>query len=495
MSENRLEEREIDLIEVFWSALEQWRGILVVALLCAMLLPLGMGIKNAAHSSNAPAGVVSQKDADIKHQSALSVLSLYMQYKTLEKNYEDSALNRLDFTSAASVVSTYELQAGAQGQSMATLASAYDGLRNNDDFTAAIAALYGKDFMARSVYDLCEFRTITSRADGVALPDQQGKTFLIVNTVLPAGVTAEAWSGTLTQALQKYSQELNATFGPQSVKLISMNATEAYQDKVSSIQSTKIAAISSARQKYEDTYKKLPSDGKSQVDGVISALEGEELAVYNMAAVQAELDKRSAAIQPKSGTAVGISSGFTPKWIGLGFGMGLVLYLGGLFVLAVLSRKVSYGAEIESSLGIRNFGSIHEYPYQGSWQRFLHDERIYERRHKSTGAEKIASDLATKLAFDETGKITMMVLGESSQRAREISRRQAEILGNSKISCEILEIKAPVSEMSDADFAGRKKVFLQILKGRTTYAMLSELCDKLSEYKVELAGMEFIDVA
>ena len=49
--------------------------------------------------------------------------------------------------------------------------------------------------------------------------------------------------------------------------------------------------------------------------------------------------------------------------------------------------------------------------------------------------------------------------------------------------------------MSDADFAGRKKVFLQILKGRTTYAMLSELCDKLSEYKVELAGMEFIDVA
>lgn len=500
MPESRLEEREIDLIEIFWRAAEQWRGILVVVLVCALLLPLGMGIKNAARS-NTPAAATSQKDVDLKHQSVLSTLSLYMQFKTLEKAYDNSALNQSDFSSGTSVTSTYELQAGAQGQSMATLASAYDGLSHNDDFTAAIASLYAKGIMPRSVYELCSFRTSTGSINAsntnvsIVLPDQQGKTLLVAHAVLPAGVTAEVWSETVTQALQKYSQGLNATFGPQSIKLISMNATEASLDKIAGRQSSAIAAISGARQKYEDTYKKLPSDGKSMVDGVISSLDKEDLAVYNMAAVQAELDKRSAAAQPKASGPVSIASGFTPKWIGLGFGVGLILYLGGLFVMAVLSRKVSYGEEVESALGIRNFGSIHEYPYQSAWQKFLHDERVYNRRHKSTSVEKIGADLATKLSFAEVEGISFLTLGQAGQRVREITGQQVELLKQKKIGCEVIEVQAPVSAMSDADFAGKKKVFLQIIKGETTYAMLSELCDKLSEYKVELVGMEFIETA
>ena len=492
MSDNRMEEREIDLVEIFWRAAEQWRGIIVVAVICAMLLPLGMGARNAARGNGAVAAT-SQKDDNVKYQSVQNVLSLYMQYRTLDEAYERSALNRNDYTSGLVVTSTYELTLGEPGQSLVTLASAYDGIVNNEKFTAALAEVFSKETGQRSIYDVCFFSTSTSLS--IVAPDKQDKTLLFVKAFLPAGVSQEKWSGVLTAALQEYSRELAGSFGPQSIRLVSMNGAEASQEKIMELQSRKITNISGTRQKYEDAYKKLPSDSKSMVDGVISSLDDKELAVYNLAAVQAELDKRWEAAHQVNTSAAGISSGFTPKWMGLGFGLGVVFYLGGLFVMAVLSRKVSYAGEVEGSLGIRNFGSIYEYPYKGGLAEFLHDERIYNRRHQSTGTDKIAEDLATKLEFDEVKQVFFFTLGQGSQKVEEITRRQQEILKNRRIDCPAVKVEGPIASMHDADFAGKKKVFLQILKGETTYDMLADLMDKLAEYKIEPVGMEFIDVA
>lgn len=508
MSDNRMEEREVDLIEIFWRAAEQWRGIIVVAVICALLLPLGMGVKNAARS-NGPVAATSQKDDNLKYQSVLNTVSLYMQYRTLDEAYDTSVLNRADYSGATSVTSTYELVLGDASQSLVTLSSAYNGIVNNEKFTAALAEAFGKDIRARSVYDVCFFSTTTGTTNAnntsanntsvkIFSPDKQDKTLLTVHAYLPAGMKAEAWSDTLTKALQEYSKELAGTFGPQGIKLVSMNGAPASAEKIMELQSKKISDISGTRQRYEDTYKKLPSDGKSLVDGVISSQDDKELSVYNLAAVQAELDKKwEAAQQAKAGGKgkVGISSGFTPKWMGIGFGLGLVLYLGGLFVTAVLGRKVSYAGEVEGSLGIRNFGSIYEYPYKGGMAEFLHDERIYSRRHQSTGTDKIAEDLATKLEFDEVKQVFLFTLGQGSQKVEEITRRQQEILKNRQIDCPVVKVEAPIASMHDADFAGKKKVFLQILKGETTYDMLADLMDKLEEYKIEPVGMEFIDVA
>ena len=109
---------------------------------------------------------------------------------------------------------------------------------------------------------------------------------------------------------------------------------------------------------------------------------------------------------------------------------------------------------------------------------------------KETGAE-----LAIKFEFTKTEDIYLLTLGQASQRVKSITEQQAEILKQNKIGCEVIEVKAPVSDMNDSEFAGKKQVFLQIIKGEITYDMLRDICNKLEEYQIEIVGMEFIDVA
>lgn len=496
-----MEEREIDLVEMFWQILEQWRGLLVVAVVCALFLPLCMGVKSIADNKN-----IADNDAptldNLKYNSILDTMSLYMQYRTLESDYDSSLLNQADYSKCSVVTSTYEVALGESNQSMVTLASAYEDIENNENVTSALIKVFGKEVRPQSVYDICFFTTDSSiKANAYTIfkiisPDKQDKTFISVKTFLPSNVRPESWSEVLTKALEGYSLELVKSFGTQSIKLVSMNVRESSAEEVMMLQSRKINAISAARAKYEGEYKKLSGDAKAIVNDLIGFQDDNNFGGYNITSVQSELDKRvKAGHQHKETVSItsSFTSGFTFKWIGIGVVLGLVFYVGGLFVMEVLRRTVSYGSEIDNTLGIRNYGSIYEYPYKGV-KCFLHDKRIYEYRHRSTGADKIADDLVTKLKFDGEQMVYIFTLGHSSQNVSAISNCQEKILKNSQIDCEIIKIEDSVADMYDADFANKKKAFLQILKGRTTYCMLKELMVKLQAYNIELIGMEFIDV-
>lgn len=496
-----MEEREINIKKVVWQALEQWRGILVVAISCAILLPLGMGLKNVV---NTDASVVElpSKDESMKYQSIKDVVSLYMQYHALTSAYESSLLNQADYNSCRVVTSTYELTLGDPGESLVLLASAYNGVVNNEKFTASLAEVFGKKSRKESIYDVCFFSTststtVTSNASNstilnVISPDKNDKTLLVVRAFLPNGVTVEKWSEVLNESLQKYSHELTSSFGPQNIRLVNVNSSEESPEKIVEIQGKKISMINSIHQAFENKYKKLTGTDKRLVDDIIKACEDNEITVNNFADLQYELyDKWMAAHSLKQNE--GIYFGFTRKWVSMGFLLGILFYLFGLVIVAGLGRKVSDNVDISSALGIRNFGSIYEYPYTGI-ENFFHDKLIYKYHHKSTGVDKIAEDLSTKMLFDGEEKVYIFSMGQGSQRVDEISRRQEEILNNNKIDCEFIKMNECVAAMHDADFVDKKKIFLQIIKGKTTYNMLKEFMEKVKEYKLEIVGMEFIDV-
>ena len=97
MYNNEYQEREIDLLDIMWRLLEQWKLIIVVALIGAIVLPLLMGIKSGLSSSATVSTEIedteivvdtaTQQQLDADYNAISSALSSYMEYKTLEYLY------------------------------------------------------------------------------------------------------------------------------------------------------------------------------------------------------------------------------------------------------------------------------------------------------------------------------------------------------------------------------------------------------------------------
>ena len=241
MYNNEYQEREIDLLDIMWRLLEQWKLIIVVALIGAVVLPLLMGIKSGLSSSATVSTEIedteivvdaaTQQQLDADYNAISSALSSYMEYKTLEYLYQNSILNQVDFKNATSVSSVYEIRLGDSSQRIQSLYSLYIDIVNNDAFTDTLLAEYSSDAIDSSLYDVCtvsgfwstnpnnsnmEVNADTSIGDDVAI--------ITVKTTLPADVSLDEWNTTLDSAIKAYEKNVEKSVGQHQVTLISTNS-------------------------------------------------------------------------------------------------------------------------------------------------------------------------------------------------------------------------------------------------------------------------------
>ncbi|MBP3260751.1 hypothetical protein [Pseudobutyrivibrio sp.] len=518
MYNNEYQEREIDLLDIMWRLLEQWKLIIVVALIGAIVLPLLMGIKSGLSSSATVSTEIedteivvdaaTQQQLNADYNAISSALSSYMEYKTLEYLYQNSILNQVDFKNGTSVSSVYEIRLGDSSQRIQSLYSLYIDIVNNDAFTDTLLAEYSSDAIDSSLYDVCtvsgfwstnpsnsnmEVNADTSFGEDVAI--------ITVKTTLPADASLDEWNETLDSAIKAYEKNVEKSVGQHQVTLISTNSRQANDVSLARTQNQKANEVSTAQNNYKTAYAALTDDNKQIIDKLVDKYEVKT--GYNLFAARTKLDKlwvehtKDVASTSVVGTtdAGSITSAFGKRNIVLGFMLAVVLYVCIYFAYVIFNKNIKNPEDIESTVGINNFGNVYEYPYTTSFERFAHDKKIYAMRHKGTSADKIAEDLAARLSFDEKSGIHLVVCGEGTEKTDAILAAQKSKLEAQGKTVSIIKLDKPVSEMYDSEFSKMNNVFLQVISGQTTYNMIRELCTKLKEYNVDIIGSEFIEIA
>ena len=506
MNYSEYQEREIDLIDLMWRLLEQWRLIIVVALIGAILLPLLIGFKSSLDSSNKMAieSETSESEIDPEIQAQLdseynslsTALSSYIGYKSLEYLYQNSVLSQVDFKDGISVSSEYEIRLGDSNQRILPLYSTYMDIINNEAFTDALLEKYYADAIPGSLYDVCNVSGSMPTST-----DDSDVAIITIQTTLPSNVSVEDWNDVLDSAISAYKKEVDKNLGKHNLTLISTNSREANDADLVRNQNQRTTEINTAQNTYKTAYNALTDDNKTIIDDLISKYEAKKY--YNLYSAMADLDKVwskhtkeviATSTEASAGGTVSLLSAFSKKNIALGFMLAVVLYVCIYFAYVVLTKKVQNADELETMIGVNNFGGIYEYPYEGLLSQFAHDKKIYAKRHKSVGADKIAEDLSARLKFNDKTDVQLIVCGNGNDKTNTILTAQKSSLEKQGNNVNIVQLDKSISEMYDSEFSKMSTVFLQVISGETTYDMLRELSAKLREYNVDIVGSEFIQV-
>ncbi len=493
MAGNRLEEREINLIELLWKILEQWRLVFVVALIGALLLPLLIGVKSlAGGASELDDTSIYETKLESDYQIVVSALSSYMQYKSLEFSYSNSVLNQIDFADGITVTSTYEIKVMDSSQRLVTLTSAFSNIQTDEEFVKRILECY--DVNNSNINSIADVVTIT--VDVNETETNSDAAVVIVKAILPKGIDADTWSGVLTESLNNYGKKFEDTYGKYELSLISVNSIKASAASISDKQNAMITSLNTARSAYNTTYAALSAENKAVMDQIVAGVETDNSGLYSVATARKELDKiwEAKASQTVQVVDPSIKDGFTKKYIVVGFMLGLMLYIVIACIPFVFSKRVRNAGDLDTIFSVRKFGAIYQYPYIGVISRFVHDKKVYDFHNKGLDAEKIAKDLSVKLKFENISNATFLAVGKTAENVNELISNQKKILESNGISVTEMNIDQEVVFIEDECFAKLENVFIQIISNESKFSMTYDLKAKLNEYKVNVVGVEFIEV-
>ena len=384
------EEREIDLIKVLWDMAEQWKPILVVAILCACLTA---GVMYMRQSQSYEAAVTVQQSetaedirvrlTDEELEAVDSAVGMFREKSEYQAYRENSLLYQINANEEHYLTVLYRITASdAEG--------IYDryamNLRSNaflGDFAGAIQA---EDADSKYVAELVRvsmqvpdivtpYSAAMNRIQAQVLEADGGFTFC-VDMILPS----DADVATVEKLLDDYvCRDLYKIIGEDtffeiektdsvSGTRVDSALTSAKTSARSSLASVE-SALTTATDKFTDDqnalYQKLiaPEGGDSVGETVESA---------------ADTGMTSGTVSTEAVAKPGISK----KYIGLGFLIGIVLYGGLLLMLEIFKKTISTGDELSSVYGLRVLEDIHQKKYSSAGEKFIHSSFVYGLRHK-----------------------------------------------------------------------------------------------------------------
>ena len=490
MNENRKEERVIDLLDLLMSLLERWRALLAVGIICALLISMVAGIRAVSNGVQTVDTSANEEALDKEYHSLRSTLLLYLQYNYAENYYINSVLNNDDFTKANLASSTYQIKLTDAGNSVVTLESVYSDLASDSEFVSEVLAYYPLNISDSDFKDVCELEVN-------AKENPTDTITLFVKALLPESLDSKTWSDGLNKALKKYSKKIAKTVGEQDVKLVSLNVLDVDSDYVSNLQNDKIKDASNARITYMNTLAGLTADDQAIIQKLVYFIKNDGVQMTSTNSAIKKLDEvwqdKLAAEKPAEMAQPTIKDGFSKRNIILGFVFGVFVYALIVVLKAIFSDRIYSGPDVEKIISARHYGDVYKYPYSGFLNTLAHHKFVYNRRHKSLEATKIADDLATKLGFLDENQVALVALGAIDGEEDKIIEEQIKVLESNGIAVKRMNITGAISEVKDAEFVDLGPVFVQVISGKATFTTLVELRDKLNEYELKIVGTEFVE--
>ncbi len=544
MNQNRFREQEINLKDFFWRLLEQWKLILIVALIFAIVLPSAMSVISAKNPSadelakeeerlaaeeeaRAKAEEEAQKKAEEEaaieaakpkpmsqdmYLNISSALAQYTDYVSQKALFDRGALMNVSEDKCNFVVCTYAFS--GEALDMGLLKSAYSDMRYNDAFNNMLIKQLSQLNVTDSyaLYDIMTLSTDTG--------------YIVVSTYLPKTVPAGDWRRTLTSAINAYKASVKATVGEHEVTPFSIDVRSIDTIALERSKNEREANLINVQNAYQGAYNGLDDISKGAIDEIISSVgdsyrlsdylpaldkKREDMAAEAAAAEAAtpapapaeeadaaEADGADEALAEDAEEAADTEEeaekgGFSIAYAVLGFIIGVILYAALYLVIFIFRRLVRSENDLFVATSVRNFGGLYEYPYSGVLAKFLHDKKVFERRVRARRTiEQLDADIASKLEHLKAGSLTLIPIGKLSDNAQKLAKDQIKDLSKKKIDASLYAVEDEAAKVSDHDLSGMENVILVLLGDITGWKDLGDLYGRLTEYDVNIIGSEFI---
>lgn len=510
MDDQRFREQEIDLLDLLLRLAEQWRGILIISVLFALLVSAVMLMKKDTTDPNTINDVQVTETTNVEdvYQQICTALSQYANYMLAKNTYDNSIVNRNDYKNIINVTLKYRIESVGSNKEMPSesdsdqsdifmLTNLYSSIMDDGDFSDAVLKEADRLWDDVNPNSLGEIFGVSAAQDIYSENSRTG--LLTVSFKVPDDANTQELEKALTVALNKYREKISPMSAGHNIRLISMTSKNVDNNLLTSAQNKNYTDLIAAKNTYDKTVSALSESDKALVKKIISDNEGS----YDIAVYISSLDKELEAVKenaqkPKAPEVQPVQppadNSFSAKYAILGFILGCFVYAGIYFMYFVFIRLVRDEYVLERTTGARNFGGIYEYPYAGCLQRFLHDKKIYAfRTRKGKTAEAINEDIVSKLNYINTNRVNLISVGKMSNGSSTFADSQIKYLSDHQLSVSQFNIEDDVNAVRDSQFTEMKDVIILLLGNKSKWANVCALYFKLREYGINIVGSEFVD--
>ena len=476
----------LDLREMIWRLLEQWKAI-VVFVLIVMLLFSGLMYVSASGNSQ------SSSEEPSANQSQEEVLrSLGSADREMVEVLFDmyiSKLNLIDYVNSAPVMSldpydvnrlTMSWYIEADPDVESELATAYRENTMSDEAASEIQKVWGDSFTYNQIKEMVYAGNITNFYDDINRDIDVVK----INVFLPDGIDASATEKALNNIIDASHQTLADSIAEHNIALIGSETARVSDNDLANFQTNVYTRLYTVNYQINNM-KALLSDGqKTAFEKLVSLKSAEE---------------GGGTVETTSNT-VAKTPLFSKRNLAIGFILGCFLY-GCVFILKfILSGKIQSPMAYERFYGIMTLGEWHsDENKKGILGSLLRDKAVFRRHHKGHTEIGKEADKACKtiLAASEVSGYNKLLLisgDESGENVKafeeEIRRELAENGIQTDVSTTDVRNGRP---MEDEKLPQNDGALLMVDRNCMSMKDIKDVLDKCAYFNTPLIGAVYVE--
>lgn len=422
---NHNQEIEINVKELLWNIVSQWKACFIIALIIAALLTAGEYFKDNNTYKNAlegqkqdeemagiPVDEQIEKMIDALPEADRTEVVHFVQEKewleTEKEYYSNSILLQVNPTSQRTLILDYYIVSGETNNSIATpLVYGYSSYTYSEKLVGDIRDQIDPETDKRYISELISTSTNNSSIQNVIVGDEDNDAILEVRIVLPEQVDAKLVESVVTTDFNAYSEELNKTIGRHSIKLIEASECRLYNNTAVNNKNSITANIYNIENTYLKNMEASLSDEQKAVVSSIMGIREKANSADSEGNVKTKAGQKSEVLA-KPGVSKKVALG--------GFILGVIIYMF-VYVLLLISKGWLQDADqMISFTGGRLLGEVCWTDDKSKGLRKLYQSELVRRiRYKKTldidkQIEKVSTSIDIACQHSNIDKITLLTI-------------------------------------------------------------------------------------
>lgn len=418
--------REFDLIDFLWKLMMQWKAILIVCIIMALLVPSVKYISDKSiYDSMVNEQIAAKKEAslptDKRIEKVLNQLPVdqrgdvifVMQQKELvklQKEYLDSSiLLNVNPTSQRQIRYSY-LVKNDSNIDMQTIYDAYSTYLRRESFMNYIREIISPKAKLEYIYELVTTQNSSSTESTVP------SAIFSVIIVVPEDTDIDSLNPIVDSAVFAAHDEISTYIGEHSITNINIDDEHTYNKIAADQRSSITYNINSLNSSIDSATNKFSEEQRVALDAITAI----EISTNSKASSFDDLE--SATEKAKSEVP-----GFSKKYTVLGFIFGGIIYAGIYLVILVLSKKLASSSVAISATGTRLLGEMYRIKKHLGLDVLFASPTIAKWRYgdkldAANQIESISSVISSVCTHNKASSLTLLVLGVNELFSADFER-------------------------------------------------------------------------
>jgi hypothetical protein len=483
---------ELNIKDLIWNLLTQWKAILLVSLLMAMLI-CGVKYLGDVRAYKAETAKISEAEAqaslsnedriaailsalpDSDREAVLMVLR-EQEWLDEQRSYmKESILMNIDPANLRALKLIFDIDA-ENASDVPVLHQDYALFIGSKHFRNEIGKAFDSDAQDKYIGELIN----TWNAVGPETDMGQTGSVLFVQIVLPADADADAVAVAAEKAVKTYSKGIQdkyahkITLANRDLSIIySYDIVNRFNDtfyKINSMNNTVIGAINSMTDEQKDAF-----------DAILAIRTGVEDVQLDNTAGDSELTAPE----------------YSMKYAFLGFILGLFLYAFIYVILLIMKRQVNSAANVQSYTGSRLIGEVYCDSDKKGLKKLFHSKIIDKYYHRGktdqiTQIEKVADSIEAVCKHAGINKLALFDMTGSSSSS-ETNDKLKGVIKSIMNAATDRGLEVDIVDVYDSDYFCEKKMIdidnsVIAVSSDTKINSLNRILSLCSDYSVNTMG-------